>query len=883
MTVLDLRSKKLAGTISPHVANLTELVGINLDGNHLRGEIPQELGRLSRLQNLSLSNNSLGGVIPSNLSNCLELMVISLTLNDFEGNFPSFFSLLPKLRILGLAANNLTGTLRPCLGNLTSLIVFSARGNYLEGSIPSELGKLHRLTFLNLADNQLSGMIPSSIYNLSDMTIFSVASNHLRGTIPASLLLDFPKLELLYMGTNQFTGSIPISLPNATSIVEAYFTYNQLTGPVSMSFGELKDLQILSFGNNLLGTDEGNDLEFVDSLANCSNLRVLQLQVNLFTGQMPRSIANLSATLERLTIGENQLWGTIPAGIEGLTNLNFLSMDHSLVDGTIPLEIGKLNKLQTLLLSSTKLSGQLPLSLGNLTELIELHLDDNHLEGSIPSTLGNCKSLMFLNISHNGINGTIPKQLLDLPSLSQSLILAHNQLSGHLPSEVGALVNLRELDVSENQVLGDIPSSIGSCVVLEVLLLQGNNFQGTIPQSLSEVKGLQILDLSNNELSGPIPAFLEKLSGLHLLNLSFNSLEGEVPMEGVFANASGVSLLGNKLCGGVSQMNLPACSSAKKKRKRPHIVAIVVVAVLIGLLGVISCFIVTIRVRKRRKKEYPPSNSSREKSTHEKLSVSNLFRASIEGRYVKVTYSDLFKVTDGFSPKKLIGSGSYGSVYRGVLQGDESYVAVKVLDLEQRGALRSFERECEALKGIRHRNLVKVLTVCSSADRLGREFRALVLEYMPNGNLEEWLHPPARTKQRNLNFEQRLGVAIDIAAALDYLHNQCETPIVHCDLKPSNILLDDDLCAHLGDFGLARLLLDLTATSFQSRTRSIILKGSIGYVPPGKHISHMYTFLVVNMFILYTTLLCYFHLCNLVSLFVCLFLFNHINERIIDP
>ncbi|CAN1831507.1 Putative receptor-like protein kinase At3g47110 [Linum perenne] len=156
--------------------------------------------------------------------------------------------------------------------------------------------------------------------------------------------------------------------------------------------------------------------------------------------------------------------------------------------------------------------------------------------------------------------------------------------------------------------------------------------------------------------------------------------------------------------------------------------------------------------------------------------------------------------TDGFSLANQIGVGSFGSVYKGVLNeiGEASInIAVKVFNLQRRGASKSFMAECEALKNIRHKNLVRIVTVCSSVDN--------------EGSLEDWLHRQIErtsesTTTRSLNFVQRLNVAIDIASAVDYLHNNCGTPIVHCDIKPSNVLLDEDMVAHVGDFGLARFL-----------------------------------------------------------------------------
>ncbi|CDP19833.1 unnamed protein product [Coffea canephora] len=123
-------------------------------------------------------------------------------------------------------------------------------------------------------------------------------------------------------------------------------------------------------------------------------------------------------------------------------------------------------------------------------------------------------------------------------------------------------------------------------------------------------------------------------------------------------------------------------------------------------------------------------------------------------------------------------------------------VAVKVLHLRKNGASKSFKADCRTLRNIRHRNLVSIVSYCSSIDSKGDEFKALIYEFMENGNLDLWLHPETRdqaTSSRSLNLSQKLNIAIDVASALQYLHNHCEAEIVHCDLKPSNIRLDNDL------------------------------------------------------------------------------------------
>ncbi|XP_028108666.1 probable LRR receptor-like serine/threonine-protein kinase At3g47570 [Camellia sinensis] len=173
---------------------------------------------------------------------------------------------------------------------------------------------------------------------------------------------------------------------------------------------------------------------------------------------------------------------------------------------------------------------------------------------------------------------------------------------------------------------------------------------------------------------------------------------------------------------------------------------------------------------------------------------------------------ELLKATDGFSEDKLIGVGNYGSVYKEILDQVQTIVAVKVLNLQLSGASKSFMSECKALRTIRHRNLLKILSTCSSVDFQGNEFKALVYKFMANRSLEKWLHNDGienngqEEESRNLKLIQRLNIAIDVASAIDYLHCHCDSTIIHGDLKSSNVLLDDEMIAHVGDFGLAKII-----------------------------------------------------------------------------
>ena len=201
-----------------------------------------------------------------------------------------------------------------------------------------------------------------------------------------------------------------------------------------------------------------------------------------------------------------------------------------------------------------------------------------------------------------------------------------------------------------------------------------------------------------------------------------------------------------------------------------------------------------------------------------------------------VSYNEILKGTDGFSEANLLGKGRYGTVYKGTIENQGVDVADKVFNLQQSGSYKSFQIECEALRRVRHRCLVKITTCCSSINHQGQDFRALVFEFMPNGSLESWIHSSTGTQNGNttLTLAQRLDIAADIVDALDYLHNGCQPSVIHCDLKPGNILLTHNMRARVGDFSIARILNEAAIGTSMNSHSTIGIRGSIGYIASGK-------------------------------------------------
>ncbi|XP_056160627.1 putative receptor-like protein kinase At3g47110 [Syzygium oleosum] len=815
VAALNLDGWDLAGTVSPYIGNLSFLRYLNLANNSFHGLIPPEIGHLFRLKNLILSHNTFGGGIPRNLSLCLSLMTLELDNNHLHDPIPPEFGSLSKLQKLSLSNNNLTGLIPASIGNLSTLEELNLWSNNLTGGVPISIGQT-RLKIFMVGENQLTGGFPSALYNLSSLDTIILTYNLFYGSIRRDIGLLLPNLQILYLAGNQFNGLIPDSLSNATNIAAIDMPSNNFSGRVPASFGGLQNLSWLNLEYNFLGSGSTGGLSFLADLANCSNLEMLDLQYNQFEGELPVSVSNFSTQLQQLQMSGNRIRGRIPEVIANLFSLQLLSMDDNMLTGNIPMSIGRLSNLQYLSLGQNKLTGHIPSTIGNITGLIFLYLYNNSLEGIIPSSLGNCKALQDLRLCHNKFTGTISSHMIRPSSLIINLNVSHNSLSGPMTPDVGNLKNIISLDVSYNQISGEIPTTLGNCLGFEELYMQANHFRGPIPQ-FTGLKGIRFLDLSNNNLSGQIPEFLVNLSSsLQLLNLSFNNLEGEVPVRGIFGNTSAFKVDGNdELCGGIPELHLPSCPAKSFPRSVKHrSVKRLMVIIICASCAVALLFLASLFRLRNSKKEHLPTRS-------------------LGHFHESISYDALFKATDGFCSSKLIGSGSFGNVYRGTLGLDGKIVAIKVLNLQQKGAFKGFLAECKALSGIRHRNLVKILTACSSIDSHRNEFKALVYEFMVNGNLDTWLHPNDKHMQfKPLSFLQRLNIAIDVASALDYLHHQCRTPIIHCDLKPSNILLDDDFTAHISDFGLSRLIFESNKDIVSSHLSSSAFKGTMGYIAP---------------------------------------------------
>ncbi|KAK2975470.1 hypothetical protein RJ640_028659 [Escallonia rubra] len=578
----------------------------------------------------------------------------------------------------------------------------------------------YRVAALNLSYMGLVGTIPPDIGNISFLASLDIRNNSFSGNLPKEMahLCRLKELNLDYNDTNQFTGAIPQSL------------------------GHLELLEILALDrNNFVSRSSTLELSFLTSLTSCRKLSALALNYNRLNGFLPVSIGNLSTSLKELWLGGNGIMGTFPREIGNLSSLFLLSLRGNILTGSIPTTIARLQKLQGLDLSDNQIGGPIPTEFCHLPNFGSLSLRRNQFSGPVPACLGNVSSLRYLYLGANKLSSSIPESLWNLKDLLE-FDVSSNSLGGVLPSGLGSLRVAIAIDLSINQFSGNISATIGVLQNLIHLSLAHNTLQGNIPETFRSLISLEALDLSHNNLSGVIPKSLEALSQLRYFNISFNELSGEIPSGGPFENFTSQSFASNEALCGLMQFGVPQCHAVYRSRTAERIIIISVLSTISFTVLVMGVLFVLIR---RRKSKRVPTEKGLQPLVHR-----------------QITYLEIFQATNGFVESNLIGSGSFGSVYKGVMP-DGMAVAIKVFKLHPEKALKSFVTECEVLRNIRHRNLTKVITSCSNLD-----FRALVMEYMPNGSLEDLLY----SHDHYLGIKQRLDIMIDVACALDYLHHE---------------------------------------------------------------------------------------------------------------
>ncbi|KAE8656909.1 Protein STRUBBELIG-RECEPTOR FAMILY 5 [Hibiscus syriacus] len=494
-------------------------------------------------------------------------------------------------------------------------------------------------------------------------------------------------------------------------------------------------------------------------------------------------------------------------------------------------------------LSNYGLNGELGYGLSNLTSLTSIDMSKNNLNGQIPYQLP--PNVVKINLSRNQFTGDVPYSISQMTKV-EDINLSNNQLDGELSDMFAKVKNLKSFDLSNNQLTGRLPNTFAYLKKLNTLHLQDNQFTG----SLNAIRDLPIEDLNveNNRFTGWIPNELKGIRSLKTGGNSWSTGKAPPPPPGVVhrhpkpdeeeeednddggkkksklvrniiiiaASCFGVLLLVAGLCAAMTsrRKSSPPSSqfadeekNAGQKGTTPFQSNELTAAPFVGTVKE-SKGLKTIEsgvIFDPPPPEYPlavelkhsGSVSGRPSSVTEPVRLLKA-RGSTSASVVAFSLPDLQNATGNFAPSHLLGEGNIGRVYRAKCV-DDKVLAVKKIDsaLLQGEKPEGFSEIVENISKLHHPNIAELVGYCSEQGQY-----LLVYDHYRNGSIHEFLHV-SDDFSKPLTWNTRLSIALGAARAVEYLHKVCSPPIVHKNIKSSNILLDAKLNPHLSDYGMA--------------------------------------------------------------------------------
>ncbi|KAH7443701.1 hypothetical protein KP509_02G047200 [Ceratopteris richardii] len=729
-----------------------------------------------------------------------------------SGNIPPDISLLTELRTLELSNNNLTGFIPTQIGELIHLSELILQYNYFNGGIPPEIGNIKNLSTLSLNGNSLKGSIPNEIGLLENLFWLDLAQNDLSGGLP-------------YSGDGRSSKNVGL-----------------------------------------------------DNLTKASHFH---LNNNSFSGPIPESLCHESMSLIHLILDSNQLTGNIPSGLGLCGNLLIMKLNHNQLRGTIPQEISLLTNLTELQLNDNQLVGPLP-DLSNLTKLVLLDVSNNQLNMEFPSWMNSLGSLADLDMSSTSISGTISAYFFQLQYLT-AVKLANNEINGTLdlskdtsqlmlvsmennkidsfttakyPPSVIRLFGNPVCETSKSTLSGELCQTnssssvstygLGNCSIAcpsgyQVYPAQCScaiPLEGFLiyrAPSFTQITNQSVLLLLASALAEKLSV---QLTQVVIKSAEFNPQNQLIANIAIFPSGTEIrwspdqiSYMSHILGGdkvvppGFGPVSFKQTSfldySVGSDNDGKKLPTVAIIGICIGsaafasiIIGV-TCF-VCLRKHNKNNKAVDLSNIvgswkavGRDSGSAPKLKGARYF-----------TFAELKKATNNFSGSNEIGSGGYGKVYRGILI-DGQQVAIKRAQKDSMQGAAEFKNEIELLSRVHHKNVVGLVGFCFDQGE-----QMLIYEYMAGGNLRDCLTGRTGIK---LDWRRRIMIALGSARGITYLHELVSPPIIHRDIKSTNILLDEKKIAKVADFGLSKIAPEPDSRKQHVSTQ---VKGTLGYLDP---------------------------------------------------
>ncbi|GAQ77805.1 Protein kinase superfamily protein [Klebsormidium nitens] len=841
VTNLQLQNSGLSGTISPFLGNLTALTSLDMSSNRLTGPIPATIANLVNISRINLHSNKLTGTL-------------------------QLFSKLRTLTYLNVGDNLLTGGVPPEFNNLTLMTYLSIGMNPIGGPIP-DLSKLTKVIHIHFDNMNLTGPLPATLSALTSMIHLVVQNNQLSGTLPPSLSA-LTSVSLIQLDNNFFTGTLPASYSNLTSLIDFRAVNNQLSGPIDPSWLQLKNLRKLDLSYNdfsgVVPSGIGDMPSLIDlnlehnsfsgavpaSVCYSPRMTTLRLNANLFSGALPASCYNMtSPPFQTAWFHDNQLTGDIPSSPDD--SVGITAFGNSWCAGNAQLPACQVPPT----LAAAPIAPSSAAAVPAPTSALQLPKGCSCPSGQVPQP--------YTLSTQLAPNGSVPcscvspsQFVINLPGVSfvELTPIRFQRLAASLAATLNLLpeqVTPEGACRASDQFCGvvcDSPLCHGTNSVFQ--LLPGTACLASRPNCTSLCKF--------PPCTGTTAAFqLLPVEGQQIPASYIQSLETRLTVMG--AN----SWFSNKIDDDFVPYTLviaqPPTTIIIQTKTSTSTIVIAVIGAVVGM-GVLLAICAGLGLglwwhrRRRQRLDANPwlraeksrwstarplregsgvpltqeaSGSSGWHPTADTTSPWSGPRSATAEPFLNTelrTYSfaELEAATDDFSTERAIGSGGFGTVYRATFP-DDSEVAVKRLSLESKQGEPEFLAEIGAIsQRLKHPNLLRLMGYCSH----GRD-RLLVYELMRRGDLRGYLRDGRKEPMAFLDWETRLNIACDSTAGLQYLHEGFRPPVVHRDIKTSNILLDDDFRAKISDFGLAKLYPEDDATHITTK-----VQGTYGYLAP---------------------------------------------------